>query len=200
MSHHNKRKKIVELERAPEINQKTKDSLHTEANKYGKAFFSPKYKVNVDPEDGVLSNRPIYSDGSKLTYESIDKPHSESNLNMNASPFDFVGRAARMATRAAMKGPRSVLPNQAEVYNKVLGTNVGAMQRVAQNVVGQQPPVNPSTLDPTGGAALMPPSNEAANMYDPATRALGGQIPTDMFGTPLERQRSVSKKYCKKNK
>ena len=194
MSNHKK----IKLKKAPELNQKTKDSLQAEAFKYGKPFFSPKHGVNVDPEDGVLSNRVFYPDGSELKYESIDTPHSESNLNMNASPFDFVGRAARMATRAAMKGPRSVLPNQAGVYNKVLGTNVGAMQRVAQNVVGQQLPVNPATLDPTGGAALMPPSNEAANMYDPATRALGGQIPTDMFGTPLERQRSVSKKYCKK--
>ena len=56
------------------LNQKTKDSLHTEANKYGKAFYSPKHKVNVDPEDGVLSNRPIYSDDTKLTYDKIDKP------------------------------------------------------------------------------------------------------------------------------
>ena len=89
MSNHDKRKKIVKFERAPELNQKTKDSLHTQANKYGKAFFSPKHGVNVDPEDGVLSNRPVYNDGSKLTYESIDKPHSESNLNMNSSPLDF---------------------------------------------------------------------------------------------------------------
>ena len=61
---------------------------------------------------------------------------------------------------------------------------------------------NPASLDPTGGAALMPPSNEAANLADPATRSFGvaGQVPMDMFGTPLERQRSVSKKYCKKNK
>ena len=65
------------------LNQKTKDSLHTEANKYGKSFFSPKHGVYVDPEDGVLSNRPVYNDGSKLTYESIDKPHSESNLNID---------------------------------------------------------------------------------------------------------------------
>ena len=56
------------------LNQKTKDSLHTEANKYGKPFFSPKYGVNVDPEDGVLSNRPVYSDDTKLTYDKIDKP------------------------------------------------------------------------------------------------------------------------------
>ena len=56
------------------LNQKTKDSLHSEAMKYNKPFFSPKYGVNVDPEDGVLSGRPIYSDNTKLTYDKIDKP------------------------------------------------------------------------------------------------------------------------------
>ena len=29
---------------------------------------------NVDPEDGVLSNRPVYSDNTKLTYDKIDRP------------------------------------------------------------------------------------------------------------------------------
>ena len=56
------------------LNQKTKDSLHGEAMKYNKPFFSPKHGVNVDPEDGVLSNRPVYSDDTKLTYDKIDKP------------------------------------------------------------------------------------------------------------------------------
>ena len=56
------------------LNQKTKDSLHNQANLYGKPFFSPKHGVNVDPEDGVLSNRPVYSDNTKLTYDKIDKP------------------------------------------------------------------------------------------------------------------------------
>ncbi len=37
---------------------KVKDSLHGEARKRGKAFYSKKHKVNVDPEDGVLSNVP----------------------------------------------------------------------------------------------------------------------------------------------
>ena len=60
--------------RVEEMPQSVKDSLHTEANKYGKEFFSPKYQVNVDPEDGVLSNRPIYKDGTMLTYDKIDKP------------------------------------------------------------------------------------------------------------------------------
>jgi len=60
---------------------------------------------------------------------------------------------------------------------------------------------NPADLDPTGGAALIPPSNEAANLADPATRSFGVAGAADnMFGTPFQRQRSVSKKYCKKNK
>ena len=61
-------------ERYEAMSQKTKDSLHHQANLYGKPFFSPKHQVNVDPEDGVLSNRPIYKDGTMLTYDKIDKP------------------------------------------------------------------------------------------------------------------------------
>ena len=72
------------------LNQKTKDSLHTEANKYGKAFFSPKHGVNVDPEDGVLSNRPVYSDDTKLTYDKIDKPF-DSPAN-KAEPRRTIGK------------------------------------------------------------------------------------------------------------
>ena len=56
------------------LSQVQKDSLHNQANLYNKPFFSPKFGVNVDPEDGVLSNRPIYSDNTKLTYDKIDKP------------------------------------------------------------------------------------------------------------------------------
>ena len=59
------------------LNQQTKDSLVDQAWKYGKPFFSPKHGVNVDPEDGVLSNRPVYSDNTKLTYDKISKPFSE---------------------------------------------------------------------------------------------------------------------------
>ena len=61
-------------ERYEAMSQKTKDSLHHQANLYGKPFFSPKHQVNVDPEDGVLSNRPVYSDNTKLTYDKINKP------------------------------------------------------------------------------------------------------------------------------
>ncbi len=74
----------LKLEKAPELNQKTKDSLQGEARKYNKPFFSPKHGVNVDPEDGVLSNRPVYKDGSKLTYEKIDKPFSKSGINRDS--------------------------------------------------------------------------------------------------------------------
>ena len=96
-----------------ELSQAVKDSLHNQANLYGKPFFSPKYGVNVDPEDGVLSNRPTFkpelddfsklpvnerggysveeleslyplSEGRKLTYPKINKPHS------NAAPKQVV--------------------------------------------------------------------------------------------------------------
>ena len=61
--------------------------------------------------------------------------------------------------------------------------------------------INEAELDPTGGAALMPPSNEAANLSDPATRNFGvAGVAENMFGTPFQRQRSVSKKYCSKKK
>ena len=50
-----KNREIVE-----KMPQKTKDSLQAEAFNYGGPFFSPKHQVNVDPEDGVLSNRPIF--------------------------------------------------------------------------------------------------------------------------------------------
>ncbi len=56
------------------LTQKQKDSLQAQAYKFDKPYFSPKFGVNVDPEDGVLSNRPIYSDGTKLTYDIEDKP------------------------------------------------------------------------------------------------------------------------------
>ena len=80
----------IKTKRAPELNQKTKDSLQGEAFKYGKAFYSPKHKVNVDPEDGVLSNTVFYEDGSELKYESIDKPF-DSPAN-KAEPRRTIGK------------------------------------------------------------------------------------------------------------
>ena len=84
MSHH---PRIKSFEKAPELNQKTKDSLHNEAALRGKPFFSPKYGVNVDPEDGVLVNRPVYTDGTKLTYEIADKPFRSNSSNHFSTPF-----------------------------------------------------------------------------------------------------------------
>ena len=66
------------------LSQVQKDSLHNQANLYGKPFFSPKYGVNVDPEDGVLSFRPIYSDNTKLTYDKINKPFN-SGINRSSN-------------------------------------------------------------------------------------------------------------------
>ena len=84
MSHH---PRIKSFEKAPELNQKTKDSLHNEAALRGKPFFSPKYGVNVDHEDGVLVNRPVYTDGTKLTYEIADKPFRSNSSNHFSTPF-----------------------------------------------------------------------------------------------------------------
>ena len=75
----------LKLKKAPELNQKTKDSLQGEAWKYGEPFYSPKYQVNVDPEDGVLENRVFYKDGSELKYKSIDKPF-DSPVNKSNEP------------------------------------------------------------------------------------------------------------------
>ncbi len=75
-------------ERYEKMPQRVKDSLQSEAWKYGGPFWSPKHQVNVDPEDGVLYNRPIYQDGTMLTYPSLSKPTSrqtEINSPVNAA-------------------------------------------------------------------------------------------------------------------
>tara|TARA_R100001463_G_scaffold131498_1_gene191556 strand:+ start:262 stop:852 length:591 start_codon:yes stop_codon:yes gene_type:complete len=85
------------------LTQKDKDSLHEQAMKFGYPFFSPKFGVNVDTEDGVLDVRPDFmpnlddfselpvekrggytpeqleslypkSENRKLTYKVEDKP------------------------------------------------------------------------------------------------------------------------------
>ncbi len=65
---------VANAKRVEEMPQSVKDSLQAEAFKNGAPFWSPKHQVNVDPEDGVLYNRPIYSDGTMLTYPSLNKP------------------------------------------------------------------------------------------------------------------------------
>ena len=69
--------------------QRVKDSLRDAAWEYGGSFYSPKYNVNVDPEDGVLYNRPIYSDGTMMTYPSLSKPvKRETELNKPPTPLN----------------------------------------------------------------------------------------------------------------
>ena len=75
-------------ERYDKMPQRVKDSLQQVAYEYGGPFFSPKHQVNVDPEDGVLYNRPIYSDGTMLTYPALNKPvKRETELNKPPSPM-----------------------------------------------------------------------------------------------------------------
>ena len=40
---------------AKKLTQRQKDSLHQKAREAGKVIYSEKFKVEVDPEDGVLS-------------------------------------------------------------------------------------------------------------------------------------------------
>lgn len=76
-------------ERYDKMPQRVKDSLQAEAWKYGGPFWSPKHQVNVDPEDGVLYNRPIYQDGTMLTYPSLSKPTSrETEINKPPTPLN----------------------------------------------------------------------------------------------------------------
>ena len=53
-----------------ELSKEDRARLHDQAAKLGKPFFSTKYQVNVDPEDGVLDRRPTFrpdlDDFSKL--------------------------------------------------------------------------------------------------------------------------------------
>lgn len=75
-------------ERYDKMPQRVKDSLQQVAYEYGGPFFSPKYQVNVDPEDGVLYNRPIYQDGTMLTYPILTEPvKRETELNKPPSPM-----------------------------------------------------------------------------------------------------------------
>ena len=74
--------------------QHVKDSLHTEANKYGKSFWSDQHQVNVDPEDGVLSNRPRVKGTDKyFKMKAINKPYSEYEAQFDTPEFkEFVAR------------------------------------------------------------------------------------------------------------
>tara|TARA_R110002012_G_scaffold268708_2_gene452683 strand:- start:858 stop:1163 length:306 start_codon:yes stop_codon:yes gene_type:complete len=58
------------LKEGVKLSKEDRARLHQQAAESGKQFFSTKYQVNVDPEDGVLDNRPTFGadldDFSKL--------------------------------------------------------------------------------------------------------------------------------------
>jgi hypothetical protein len=83
--------KIASMDRAPELSQDLKDQLHEKANEIGRPFWSEEHQVNVDPEDGVLSNRPVYDDGTKLTYDTYKKPDFESSTGGDEFDIDYSG-------------------------------------------------------------------------------------------------------------
>lgn len=57
-----KKKSSVEVDQREELTQKVKDSLQQKALKRDKPFYSKKYKVYVEGEDGVLTNTPTNPD------------------------------------------------------------------------------------------------------------------------------------------
>ena len=111
-------------ERYDKMPQKTKDSLQAEAWKYGGPFWSPKHQVNVDPEDGVLYNRPIYKDGTMLTYPSLNKPTSrETEINKPPSPM----RATKGGGTTKVCLPKSKVNNMsADEKKKVVSAKESA--------------------------------------------------------------------------
>ena len=111
-------------ERYDKMPQRVKDSLQQVAYEYGGPFFSPKHQVNVDPEDGVLYNRPIYSDGTMLTYPALNKPvKRETELNKPPSPM----RATKGGGTTKVCLPKSKVNNMsAEEKKKVVSAKESA--------------------------------------------------------------------------
>jgi|TARA_B100000035_G_scaffold154978_1_gene132013 hypothetical protein len=83
--------KIASMDRAPELSEDLKAQLHEQANVLGRPFWSEEHQVNVDPEDGVLHNRPVYDDGTKLTYDPYKKPDFESSTGGDEFDIDYSG-------------------------------------------------------------------------------------------------------------
>ena len=53
-------KKLKKKTAQEELSQATKDSLQNKAREIGKGFYSKKYKVYVEGEDGVLGRAPKF--------------------------------------------------------------------------------------------------------------------------------------------
>ena len=129
------------------LNQVQRDSLHNEAMKYGKPFFSPKHGVNVDPEDGVLSNRPIYSDNTKLTYQKIDKPFGSNSSNHFSTPF---------MAKSPLKDAKFLTPAQPPVMDPERNIDMTEQERAEGREALTDAVVGGVSLNPTlAGASSM---------------------------------------------
>jgi len=121
------------------LTQQDKDSLKDQANKFGYPFWSPKFQVNVDPEDGVLDNRPVLpkdklfegsggytleelqnlypeSEGRKLTYKVEDRPIEE-KVNEAYSKI----RDQYLSMGGKKKHPLLPVKDEDEMYQEFLG-------------------------------------------------------------------------------
>tara|TARA_R100000697_G_scaffold109305_1_gene125127 strand:- start:39 stop:620 length:582 start_codon:yes stop_codon:yes gene_type:complete len=134
---HQSKTALNQNERA--LTQNDKDSLHDQANKFGYSFYSPKFGVNVDPEDGVLTNRPVLpkdkmyegsggytleqlqnlypeSEGRKLTYKVEDKPIEEKVKEAYTKIRDeYLSMAGKQ------KHPLLPVKDKDEMYHEFLG-------------------------------------------------------------------------------
>ena len=135
-------------ERYDKMPQRVKDSLHAAAWDYGAPYYSPKFQVNVDPEDGVLYNRPIYSDGTMLTYPSLDKPvKRETEINKPPTPLNHCesemmheGGWSKMRTT---NSPNTVSNKEGIKHNEMMRENIGGFKM-------PHSPLNRSMLDKEG--------------------------------------------------
>jgi len=116
----------------------------------------------------------------------------------------YAGMFRNQATAAAQAARAMRQEQPAETVNAVQNsvTNEVEAQPIVQQPSAYDPltQFNPADLEPTMGAALMPASNEMANLQDPATRSfrVAGLGANAVFGSPVARQRSMSNKYIKK--
>ena len=137
---------------------------------------------------------------------------------MSKSPLDFdlvsgfqnvlgsgnanIVTALRNARRK--KGRRGMSSGFQDQIMAKLDAIANSVGNNASNAAQAQPaqPAQPQMPGNPGPAPYDkdPIQDLAANMTPPAAAGADIQAAEDMFGTPLERQKSVSKKYCKKNK
>jgi|ETNvirenome_2_60_1030617.scaffolds.fasta_scaffold03239_7 hypothetical protein len=112
--------------------------------------------------------------------------------NDSPLPFSIFRSIGRALGRKRPRGNRleQNIMSKLDAISEQISQSTGATPQDAAN------PVDPAAINTVEENAM-----QAADMVanGVGTAASGGDLNADkVFGTPLERQRSVSKKYCKK--